>query len=191
MTRWQLCPPRQLQIFPVELSRVHPARPPLSSPKRERNSLRTCLGLLQRYMSMEIYRVALEVCCVPWAGILLVSAGMPWLRPSCADNRTTTGEFIVDPPTPINLGFEWFIQGDDNRNASVALAYRKQGPPNGAPAFRCCACRVSESQGTIGWTSSRRTCSQAALSISSRTPRMRFDRHLAIRMASPANRRKT
>jgi hypothetical protein len=42
-------------------------------------------------------------------------------------NRTTAGEFIVDPPTLINLGFEWFIEGDDNRNASVAVAYRKQG----------------------------------------------------------------
>jgi hypothetical protein len=44
-----------------------------------------------------------------------------------AGNRTISGEFIVDPPTLINLGFEWFIQGDDNRNASVAVAYRKQG----------------------------------------------------------------
>ena len=39
----------------------------------------------------------------------------------------TAGEFLVDPPTLINLGFEWFIQGDDNRNASVDVSYRKQG----------------------------------------------------------------
>jgi hypothetical protein len=44
-----------------------------------------------------------------------------------AGNRTISGEFIVDPPTLINLGFERFIQGDDNRTASVAVAYRKQG----------------------------------------------------------------
>ncbi len=44
-----------------------------------------------------------------------------------AGNRTIAGELIVEPPTLINLGFEWFIQGDDNRNASVAVAYRKQG----------------------------------------------------------------
>jgi hypothetical protein len=44
-----------------------------------------------------------------------------------AANATTPGEFLVDPPTLINLGFEWFIQGDDNRNASVDVSYRRQG----------------------------------------------------------------
>jgi hypothetical protein len=39
----------------------------------------------------------------------------------------TPGEFIVDPPTLINLGFEWMIQGDDNRNAAVEVSYRKKG----------------------------------------------------------------
>jgi len=39
----------------------------------------------------------------------------------------TPGEFIVDPPTLINLGFEWQIKGDDNRNAAVAVSYRKKG----------------------------------------------------------------
>lgn len=42
-------------------------------------------------------------------------------------NRTTTGEFIIEPPTLINLGFEWHIQGDDNRNAQVEVRYRKKG----------------------------------------------------------------
>src|SRR3954468_21562624 len=39
----------------------------------------------------------------------------------------TAGEFLVDPPTLINLGFEWFVQGDDNRNATVDVSYRKPG----------------------------------------------------------------
>jgi len=39
----------------------------------------------------------------------------------------TSGEFIVDPPTLINLGFEWRIEGDDNRNAAVEVSYRKKG----------------------------------------------------------------
>jgi hypothetical protein len=55
------------------------------------------------------------------------------------NNRTTTGEFIVDPPTLINLGFEWVVQGDDNRNASVAVAYREQGSADwrtGLPLLR-------------------------------------------------------
>lgn len=42
-------------------------------------------------------------------------------------NRTTPGEFVIEPPTLINLGFEWHIQGDDNRNATVEVRYRKKG----------------------------------------------------------------
>ena len=34
------------------------------------------------------------------------------------------GELVIDPPTLINLGFEWFIQGDPNRNATVDVAFR-------------------------------------------------------------------
>jgi len=37
------------------------------------------------------------------------------------------GELLAEPPTLENLGFEWFIQGDANRNASVAVAYRALG----------------------------------------------------------------
>ena len=50
-------------------------------------------------------------------------------------NSVTLGEFVVDPPTLVNLGFEWFIQGDDNRNASVEVSYRKQGDPQWKPAL--------------------------------------------------------
>ena len=42
-------------------------------------------------------------------------------------NATTAGELIVEPPTLINLGFEWFIQGDANRNATVQVSFRRQG----------------------------------------------------------------
>ena len=42
-------------------------------------------------------------------------------------NAIVAGELLIEPPTLINLGFEWFIQGDANRNASVAVSYRKQG----------------------------------------------------------------
>ncbi|MFN7983974.1 MAG: hypothetical protein U0Q11_19170 [Vicinamibacterales bacterium] len=44
-----------------------------------------------------------------------------------AKTRLTLGEFLIDPPTLINLGFEWFIEGDDNRNASIDVRYRKKG----------------------------------------------------------------
>jgi hypothetical protein len=52
--------------------------------------------------------------------------------------KTTPGEFVIDPPTLINLGFEWLIEGDDNRNATVEVAERlvragtrTRSPPRG------------------------------------------------------------
>jgi hypothetical protein len=44
-----------------------------------------------------------------------------------AQNAVKTGSFIVEPSTLINLGFEWYITGDSNRNASVAVTYRPAG----------------------------------------------------------------
>ena len=43
-----------------------------------------------------------------------------------AQSPTTAGDFTVEPPTLVSLGFEWRIQGDDNRNASVEVSYRKK-----------------------------------------------------------------
>ena len=51
----------------------------------------------------------------------------------------TAGEFVVEPSTLIALGFEWYIDGDANRNASVAVSYRKKGTTEwkqGLPLFR-------------------------------------------------------
>ncbi len=39
----------------------------------------------------------------------------------------TAGELVVEPATLISLGFEWYIEGDTNRNAAVAVAYRQSG----------------------------------------------------------------
>jgi len=44
-----------------------------------------------------------------------------------AQNAVAAGEFMVEPPTLHNLGFEWKISGDDNRNATVTVHYRVQG----------------------------------------------------------------
>src|SRR4051812_29750184 len=52
-----------------------------------------------------------------------------------AENKVMPKEFIVDPPTLINLGFEWFIDGDDNRNATVEVQYRKKGQAAWKPAL--------------------------------------------------------
>src|ERR1700722_9916995 len=39
------------------------------------------------------------------------------------------GEFVVEPPTLVSLGFEWKISGDDNRDAHVDVTYRQKGQP--------------------------------------------------------------
>ena len=44
-----------------------------------------------------------------------------------AQDDTQAGAFTVEHPTLHNLGFEWPIAGDDNRNASVSVRFRKVG----------------------------------------------------------------
>jgi hypothetical protein len=44
-----------------------------------------------------------------------------------ADNSTSAGKFVVEHPTLLNLGFEWEIRGDANRNAAVAVQFRAMG----------------------------------------------------------------
>lgn len=44
-----------------------------------------------------------------------------------AGGGVTAGKFTVERPTLICLGFEWRISGDDNRNATVEVTYRKTG----------------------------------------------------------------
>ena len=60
--------------------------------------------------------------------LLIGSAGAAEQAPPPASTpRVTPGELVVDPPTLINLGFEWLIDGDTNRNAKVDVSYRKVG----------------------------------------------------------------
>jgi len=44
-----------------------------------------------------------------------------------AADKTISREFVTEPPTLIALGFEWHIDGDDNRNAQVSATYRRKG----------------------------------------------------------------
>ena len=57
------------------------------------------------------------------------AAGAPFAHAAAAqdDLKVTPGELVIEHPTLINLGFEWHIDGDANRNASVEVSYRKQG----------------------------------------------------------------
>jgi hypothetical protein len=36
--------------------------------------------------------------------------------PAFAQKGTEAGRFVVEHPTLVNLGFEWSIRGDENRN---------------------------------------------------------------------------
>jgi hypothetical protein len=59
--------------------------------------------------------------------------------PAAKAGRTVAKAFITEPPTLVSLGFEWEIDGDDNRNAEVAVSYRKKGEQawrQGLPLFR-------------------------------------------------------
>ncbi|MBW7997703.1 MAG: hypothetical protein FVQ81_14235 [Candidatus Glassbacteria bacterium] len=71
------------------------------------------------------------------SAILLVLCTVP--HALSAQNAVTPGEFFTERPTLICLGFEWKITGDDNRNAKVAVSYRKAGDrdwQSGPPLLR-------------------------------------------------------
>jgi hypothetical protein len=46
--------------------------------------------------------------------------------PAQAPSPTVSGDFVVEPPTLVSLGFEWRITGDQNRNAHVDVSYRRR-----------------------------------------------------------------
>ena len=82
-----------------------------------------------------LVRIALLSVCV--IGASLDNRDKPVLAQAAdlPQNAVTTGEFLIEPPTLINLGFEWFIQGDDNRNAFVKVSFRKLGQTDWSPAL--------------------------------------------------------
>ena len=74
------------------------------------------------------------------AAVLVAQGPAPATRVSPDSSRASsdtvvTGELVIEPATLINLGFEWFIQGDGNRNASVDVAFRKKGSEPWRPAL--------------------------------------------------------
>ena len=69
-----------------------------------------------------------------FAWVLLV-----WLGAAQAEDRVRAGNASVEPPTLISLGFDWVIEGDDNRNAAVTVEYREAGSADwrvGLPLMR-------------------------------------------------------
>jgi len=66
-----------------------------------------------------------------WLSALFLSAA----GASGQDNGTQAGKFIVEHPTLLNLGFEWAIKGDANRNATVTVEFRRVGEAAFRPAL--------------------------------------------------------
>jgi hypothetical protein len=74
-------------------------------------------------------------------------AALLWAVPVFAADKTTAGTFVVEPPTLLSLGFEWRIEGDDNRNAAAAVSYRVKGErtwQTGPPLLRIGNERINE-----------------------------------------------
>lgn len=55
--------------------------------------------------------------------------------PNQTSDQVTPGELVINNPTLINLGFEWHIQGDANRNSEVAVSYRRAGDSDWLPGM--------------------------------------------------------
>jgi hypothetical protein len=71
----------------------------------------------------------IQVVCLPAQPVLIGRSKEPikGAQPVMGSNSIQAGRFLIDPPTLENLGFRWFISGDRNRNAAVAVAYRETG----------------------------------------------------------------
>src|SRR6185436_10704129 len=81
-----------------------------------------------------------------WFAICFASVGLA-SQTAATVNTVTPGDLVVDPPTLINLGFEWLIDGDANRNAKVDVSYRKVGDTAwkaGMPLLRLHGERVTQ-----------------------------------------------
>lgn len=60
--------------------------------------------------------------CLSWLYVLFASVSTVW-----GQDAVTPGRFHVEHPTLLNLGFEWAIGGDANRNSTVSVQFRKAG----------------------------------------------------------------
>ena len=64
------------------------------------------------------------------ATLILAAGGLSLHQKPLAqtvDSVVPAADVIVEPATLISAGFEWRIEGDANRNATVAVTYRQKG----------------------------------------------------------------
>src|SRR5438105_4614149 len=112
----RLCGRWRNRNSPPLSARHSPRLPFVGSPRRRRKPVKSLLNI--------------------WAGGLCAAALLPYAGAAPAETKqikVKPGELVIDPPTLINLGFEWVIEGDDNRNAKVEVSYRKQGEAQWRP----------------------------------------------------------
>jgi hypothetical protein len=72
--------------------------------------------------------------------------------PTPKQDKVKPGELVVDHPTLINLGFEWPIDGDENRNSRVDVSYRRAGEARwkqALPLLRLQGERIYQDQGVF------------------------------------------
>jgi len=72
-----------------------------------------------------------------------------------AQNDARPARFHVEHPTLMNLGFEWLIDGDANRNATVDVRFRKAGTTSwrtGLPLLRIGGERVHRDRESMTYT---------------------------------------
>ena len=81
---------------------------------------------------------------------LLIAAASAW-----AQDATQAGRFVVEHPTLLNLGFEWAIAGDANRNAAVSVEFRAVGESawrKGLPLVRVGGERIFRTREHLDYT---------------------------------------
>ena len=81
--------------------------------------------------------------------LLGLSTFVAGTAPGTLGNKVKAGEFVVEPPTLMCLGFEWHIDGDDNRNASVEVRYRIKGDAVWKEALPLLRLQNEESGGSL------------------------------------------
>jgi hypothetical protein len=72
---------------------------------------------------------------IPFSLLFSLILLCPSVKVAQKDDSIKPLRFVVEPPTLINLGFEWYIEGDANHNGAVQVSYRKKGDDVWKPAL--------------------------------------------------------
>ena len=117
-------------------------------------------------MKMTIAKTLAAAGCV--VALLAAAHAAQQTPPGNTNTRVTPGDLVVDPPTLINLGFEWVDRRrrQSQRRRSTCRTARS-ARRRGRRGCRSCGCRASGSRSRTCSTWSCRTCSPAASSTSS------------------------